>query len=101
MSNDNQLLTLSSYFELGPLPATEAPPTEIPDKPCPIDKNWIVFGDYCYKFYSEIDDEMNSWWKSRELCQKYGADLASVHTYEENYWILSKVIHHYSNLFYS
>ena len=76
-------------LSIGLLPTSIAPPTSIADTPCPIDDEWIMYGDYCYKIYS--DDEPSSWWQSRLLCQEQGGDLASIHNYAENYWLLSKV----------
>ena len=61
--------------------------------PCPTDSTWLKYGEHCYKIFSEIESSTTSWWNARRLCHDEGGELASVHTYEENYWLLSKVRH--------
>ena len=71
---------------------TQGPPTQLPDSPCPHSPDFLLYGDNCYKFISEAENEGQSWERSRALCHDLDSHLASIHTYEENYWILSKVI---------
>ncbi|XP_076033567.1 macrophage mannose receptor 1-like isoform X2 [Oratosquilla oratoria] len=68
---------------------TVAPVTPTPDVFCDDDSSWLLYKDHCYKIYfaSEI---ATSWAEARRLCADEGSDLVSIHTYEENYWILSK-----------
>ena len=78
------------------MPSTEIPITKLPEVPCPIDEDWLLYEDYCYKVFSEATEESRSWWNSRKYCQENGAELASIHTFDENYWILHEVTHAYN-----
>lgn len=75
----------------GTMLTTQAPPTQTPDVPCDDDPSWLLFNDYCYKFISEADEAPQTWWSSHRLCRNEGGELASIHTFEENYWIVSKI----------
>ncbi|KAB7506439.1 C-type mannose receptor 2, partial [Armadillidium nasatum] len=52
---------------------------------------WLRFGDYCYKFYSFMKKRPISWPESQQICEQKNAFLASIHSKEENQWILSKI----------
>ena len=69
---------------------TLAPPTSKPDIPCDDDPDWLLYGDYCYKFVSP-NDSPQSWWEAHKLCRDDKGELASIHSQEENYFIHSKV----------
>nr|XP_045606294.1 macrophage mannose receptor 1-like isoform X2 [Procambarus clarkii] len=75
----------------GTMVTTLAPPTRGPDILCDDDASWLMYEDHCYKFISEADEDPQDWWGSHKLCRKEGAELVSIHTYDENYWIESKI----------
>ncbi|XP_042869527.1 macrophage mannose receptor 1-like isoform X1 [Penaeus japonicus] len=75
----------------GTMVTTQAPPTQTPDVPCDDDSSWLLFNDHCYKFISEADETPQTWWTSHRRCRDEGGELASIHSYEENYWIMSKI----------
>ncbi|XP_076033572.1 macrophage mannose receptor 1-like isoform X5 [Oratosquilla oratoria] len=68
---------------------TVAPVTPIPDVFCNDDSSWLLFSNHCYKIYF-ASEASTSWAEARRLCADEGSDLVSIHSYEENYWILSK-----------
>ncbi|XP_071527535.1 macrophage mannose receptor 1-like isoform X2 [Panulirus ornatus] len=70
---------------------TMVTPSKVPDTQCDDDPSWLLYGHYCYKFISASDEDPQTWWDSHKLCRNEGAELASIHTYEENYWIESKI----------
>ncbi|XP_060599605.1 macrophage mannose receptor 1-like [Ruditapes philippinarum] len=54
------------------------------------DDGWKVFGDYCYYLGN---DEMLTWHDANANCLSKGSNLASVHSEEENRFLLSMVAH--------
>ncbi|XP_042223061.1 macrophage mannose receptor 1-like isoform X2 [Homarus americanus] len=76
--------------EEGSMITTIAPPTVTPDVMCD-DSTWYLYDNHCYKFISASDEEPQTWWESHRRCRDEGADLASIHSFEENYWIESKI----------
>ncbi|KAK4312213.1 hypothetical protein Pmani_016336 [Petrolisthes manimaculis] len=76
----------------GTLVTTVAPPTTPSVTPkCSDDTTWFLYNDYCYKFISESEELIQSWWDSRRMCKEIGGELASIHTTEENYWMESMI----------
>ncbi|XP_042204150.1 macrophage mannose receptor 1-like [Homarus americanus] len=69
-----------------------SPLTKSPDVLCDGDTSWLLFGDQCYRFFSASYDNPETWRSSRLRCREQGGELASIHTNEENYWILSKIL---------
>ena len=77
-------------------PTTVAPPTPTPDTPCHSgsDDGWIKHtvddggsGDWCFKFYSDYKD----WVSAKQECEYAGGRLASVHSEQENNFIVKKI----------
>ncbi|XP_071527696.1 macrophage mannose receptor 1-like isoform X2 [Panulirus ornatus] len=77
--------------EPGTMLTTLHPLTMTPSVACDDDPLWILYDKYCYKLTSEADGEPLTWWDSHLQCRKEGGELASIHTYEENYWLESQI----------
>ncbi|KAK4329168.1 hypothetical protein Pmani_000459 [Petrolisthes manimaculis] len=55
---------------------------------------WLLYQGFCYKFVgidSERGEKALGWWDSHVKCREDGGELASIHSLEENYWIMSKL----------
>ncbi|KAK8734902.1 hypothetical protein OTU49_005721, partial [Cherax quadricarinatus] len=83
----------------GMMVTTLAPPTRGPDILCDEDPSWYLHGDYCYQFNSVSDEDPQTWWESHIFCRNEGAELASIHTFDDNYWIESKIYNMSDNMF--
>ncbi|XP_022332922.2 macrophage mannose receptor 1-like isoform X2 [Crassostrea virginica] len=66
-------------------PSTTQPTTTLP-KPC--ETGWKEHQGNCYK--AMLPPE--SWMRARDTCRTMGAELASIHTYEENQFIFANFV---------
>ncbi|XP_052062584.1 macrophage mannose receptor 1-like [Mytilus californianus] len=64
---------------------------------CP--PSWLGFNGYCYKTIYKSADQ-RTWMKSRDFCRERGADLASIHSSEENNFLRNRMIRYrnYENI---
>ena len=79
----------------GTEPPTTAPvPTMPPKIPCSdSDDTWIRMPgdeDYCYAFFNSYNEDL-SWTKAEANCTHMGGHLASIHSLEENDFIMVEV----------
>ena len=97
----NCAITLGFICETvaGVVPPTTAPaPTVPPREPCTEnDDTWIRMPgneDYCYAFFTSYVSYTHvgqSWAKAEANCSRMGGHLASIHTIEENNFIMAEV----------
>lgn len=71
---------------------TLPPSTMTPSVACDDDPTWILYDDHCYKLTSEAEEEPQTWWGAHLRCRQEGGELASIHSYGENYWLESQVL---------
>lgn len=68
-----------------------------PDKKCqPCQRDWILFQEKCYLFYSK-DDPWKTWNGSQEYCQKAAADLVVVDNLHEQEFISNHTEYYFDN----
>lgn len=70
---------------------TLTPEVQTPDVMCDDNSTWYLYDNHCYKFISATDDEPQTWWESHKRCRDEGAELASILSFQENYWMVSKM----------
>ncbi|XP_015907998.1 macrophage mannose receptor 1 [Parasteatoda tepidariorum] len=70
-------------------PTTIAPPTTIPPPSGYCPKDWIQFGQKCYKFFGKLEEDRVSFKQARDACWSLGKgnDLVSIHSMEEQAFI--------------
>ncbi|KAK8728779.1 hypothetical protein OTU49_008932, partial [Cherax quadricarinatus] len=69
--------------------STQQPPVTTPNVPCDDDSTWSLYNEYCYKIFSQTGEE--TWWDSHLKCRQDGGELVSIHSLEENYWLLTQI----------
>ncbi|XP_050730814.1 C-type mannose receptor 2-like [Eriocheir sinensis] len=75
-----------SNLPRAPTPAPAPPQDEL----CGDDPAWQRFGAHCYSVVGA--EEPLPWWEAQRRCVEEGADLVSIHSLEENYWLQEKVM---------
>ncbi|XP_069956023.1 macrophage mannose receptor 1 isoform X2 [Cherax quadricarinatus] len=73
----------------GAMISTQQPPVTTPNVPCDDDSTWSLYNEYCYKIFSQTGEE--TWWDSHLKCRQDGGELVSIHSLEENYWLLTQI----------
>ncbi|XP_033842144.1 galactose-specific lectin nattectin-like [Periophthalmus magnuspinnatus] len=65
---------------------TSAPPVAGGDQGCP--DGWTRFESRCFKFFNE----KKSWINAEKICHSLGANLPSIHSLEQNRFIMDMIV---------
>ena len=57
----------------------------------PDDDNWKFYGGRCFYFGKGNGYERASWWGAKKFCNSKGAFLASIHSSEEQRFLIGQV----------
>ncbi|XP_077993136.1 lymphocyte antigen 75-like [Glandiceps talaboti] len=55
---------------------------------CPV--GWITYEDNCFKAYIMPFEDRSNWYDALDYCREMGADLASFHSEEEEYFVIQQ-----------
>ncbi len=53
---------------------------------------WVSAGDVAPGYEYKMCFEYLSWWDAQEVCRVDNAELASIHSVEENDWIVENIL---------
>lgn len=91
-------VSIHFYRKSGHVKSPPPPPSETPDEWC--DGSWLKYGDHCYLLLSAGRQyPPTTWYASRDRCRGEGGELASIHSSQENDWLVSKVGRYTSHFF--
>ncbi|KAK4303964.1 hypothetical protein Pmani_024063 [Petrolisthes manimaculis] len=75
----------------GKVKSPPPPPSETPDEWCD-GSSWLRYNDHCYLVLSSGRQHTPTTWQaSRDRCRSKGGDLVSIHSNQENEWLVSKI----------
>ncbi|XP_069120617.1 macrophage mannose receptor 1-like isoform X2 [Argopecten irradians] len=94
--NDNNCYTTTNWIceiRRGKTPLTTiAPPTGVTSSLCGSDPGWSLYNGSCYMSSpSSGDSALVDWYDAGQYCMGQGATLASIHTLDENNYVLSLI----------